>query len=58
MALHDGPSGPAGDYPETPYLRQVDVPQSPSRLTAAALIGVGILAGGLALRAWRQARRC
>jgi Fe-S oxidoreductase len=57
MALHDGPSGPASDYPETQYLRQVDVPQSPSRLMAAALVGVGLLAGGLALWEWRQARR-
>ena len=55
MALHDGPSGPASDYPETQYLRQVDVPQSPSRLMAAALVGVGLLAGGLALWEWRQA---
>jgi Fe-S oxidoreductase len=58
MALHDGPQGPVGDYPETHYLRQADVPQSPSPLMAAVLVGVGILAGGLALRGWRQARHC
>jgi len=57
MALHDGPHGPAGDYPEARYLRQVDTPQGPSPLMTAACVGVGILAGGLMLWGWRQARR-
>jgi Fe-S oxidoreductase len=57
MALHDSPHGPAGDYPETHYLRQVEAPQVPSPLTAAACVGVGVLAGGLMLWGWRQARR-
>jgi len=29
----------------------------PSPLTTAALVGVGVLAGGLMLWGWRQARR-
>jgi hypothetical protein len=57
MALHDGPQGPAGAYPETHYLRQADAPQTPSPLTAAACVGVGALAGALLLWGWRQARR-
>jgi Fe-S oxidoreductase len=57
MALHDGPPGPAGDYPETHYLRQVDAPQAPSPLATVACVGVGALAGGLLLWGWRQARR-
>jgi len=56
-ALHDGPHGPAGDYPETQYLRQVDAPQAPSPLATVACVGVGVLAGGLMLWGWRQARR-
>ena len=56
MALHDGPQGPAGDYPETHYLRQTDIPQAPSPRTAAACVGVGALAGALLLWGWRQAR--
>ena len=57
MALHDSPHGPAGDYPEAHYLRQVDTPQAPSPLTVAACVGVGALAGDLMLWGWRQARR-
>ena len=57
MALHDGPQGPAGPYPETPYLRQVDAPQAPSPLTTAACVSAGVLVGGLLLWGWRQARR-
>ena len=57
QALRDGPHGPAGDYPETHYLRQVDAPQVPSPLATAACVGVGVLAGGLLLWGWRQARR-
>jgi Fe-S oxidoreductase len=57
MALHDGPPGPAGDYPEAHARRPEAVPQAPSRLTTAALVGVGALAGGLMLWGWRQARR-
>jgi Fe-S oxidoreductase len=58
MAMHDGPNGLAGDYPETRYLRQENTPQSSSRLTTAALVGVGVLTGGLMLWRLRQARRC
>ena len=47
MALHDGPEGPGGDYPEKRSLNQTEHRQSRSALATAALVGVGLMASGL-----------
>ena len=47
MALHDGPEGPGGDYPEKRSLNQTEHRQSRSALATAALVGVGLMATGL-----------
>jgi FAD/FMN-containing dehydrogenase/Fe-S oxidoreductase len=52
MAMHEGPNGPEGDYPERHY---PGVVQEPVSMRAIALIGIGALLGGFAL--WRLATR-
>jgi FAD/FMN-containing dehydrogenase/Fe-S oxidoreductase len=49
MAMHDGTSGPAGDYPETKYMAQASQSARPA-LRTAVIAGTGILfiAGSLA----------
>ncbi len=50
MALHDGPNGPAGDYPERHYpaVKPLTEAERLSAVTKTALIGAGaVLAGGL-----------
>ncbi|MGH7872220.1 MAG: (Fe-S)-binding protein, partial [Candidatus Binatia bacterium] len=56
MALHDGPEGPGGEYPEKRSLKQTNHKQSRSALTAPALVGVGLLAGGLLVWGLRRQR--
>jgi Fe-S oxidoreductase len=57
MALREGPAGPIGGYPETPYVENPS--PAPARLRVAALMGAGVgaaLAAGGAL-VWITRRR-
>ncbi|HLJ94590.1 MAG TPA: FAD-linked oxidase C-terminal domain-containing protein [Gemmataceae bacterium] len=53
MALHDGPHGPAGDYPESHYPKVTG--QAAASAKTVALIGAGLLFGGLLL--WQRRRK-
>jgi Fe-S oxidoreductase len=48
MAIREGPHGPEGDYPEKHYPQVV---RQPTSLRTVALMGAGVLLGGLLL--WR-----
>jgi hypothetical protein len=54
MALHEGPAGPEGSYPETPSVRQREAEICRS-MKKSALAAVGVAAGAALF--WSLARR-
>jgi len=55
MALHDGPEVAAGDFPEKRALNETNQRKLPSSLTEPALVGLGLVAGGLLLWGLKKA---
>lgn len=57
MALHEGPEGVPGHYPETWYSRPASLPRARSGLGTAALVGAGVLVGAGLVWGLRRARQ-
>jgi len=55
MALRDGPDGQGGEYPEKRALNETNQRKLRSALTAPALVGLGLVAGGLLLWGLKKA---
>ena len=55
MALHDGPEVAAGDFPEKRALNETNQRKLPSSLTEPALVGLGLVAGGLLMWGLKKA---
>jgi len=55
MAMHEGPYGPGGNYPERKYIDQEISKRPQSKLKAAAMIGAGLLVVGALI--WGLSRR-
>jgi FAD/FMN-containing dehydrogenase/Fe-S oxidoreductase len=55
MAMHEGPYGPGGNYPERKYIDQEISTRPQSKLKAAAMIGAGLLVVGALI--WGLSRR-
>jgi FAD/FMN-containing dehydrogenase/Fe-S oxidoreductase len=55
MAMHEGPYGPGGNYPERKYIEKENSKQLQPTLRTAAIIGAGLLVGGALV--WGLSRR-